>query len=152
MTYFGNMLSPSPADKWVRSPYQVDPSRFHPTKHITKKHTGMDFSSPLDTPIRSTVKGNVIKVDINEGGYGFYVDVEEEDTGLVIRVAHIDNPGDVKVSQGQKVDIGTELGLSGQNGPPGIGPHLHYEVIDPNKPGKHPQVDPRLGRLKGDRS
>jgi murein DD-endopeptidase MepM/ murein hydrolase activator NlpD len=152
MTYFGNMLSPSPADKWVRSPYQVDPPRFHPTKHITKKHTGMDFSSPLDTPIRSTVKGNVISILLDPAGYGYYINVNEEGTNKIIRVAHIDNPGDVKVSQGQKVDIGTELGLSGKNGPPGIGPHLHYEVLESQEKDKPKQIDPRLGKLKGDRS
>lgn len=93
------------------------------------RHAGVDISAPEDTPIVATVGGTIARAELTSGGYGNLV-VLKGDDGREYRYAHLNAIG-VKV--GQRVEQGTNLGLSGgRAGAPGAGnskgPHLHFEI------------------------
>lgn len=90
------------------------------------RHNGIDQGTPEGTPFTPTDEGEVVyaKVDgkwgIN-GGYGLYVKVKHA-WGYSI-YAHL---SEVYVKAGQRVDMGTALGRTGNTGN-STGPHLHTE-------------------------
>lgn len=97
-------------------------------------HPGVDIRVPVGTPIRSIANGIVEQVREDSGGYGLYV---------VIRHPHVPDPENPKkttvlhsayahlssqlVKEGDIVDKGQQIGLSGQSGFV-TGPHLHFQV------------------------
>lgn len=96
--------------------------RKSPTAGASSNHKGMDFGTPMNTPVGSPVSGKVIRSG-STGGFGTYVAVQDGN-GLVHIFAHL-NATNVKV--GQTVNAGSILAKSGNSGV-STGPHLHYEV------------------------
>jgi murein DD-endopeptidase MepM/ murein hydrolase activator NlpD len=89
---------------------------FHPG------HTGIDWGTPLGTPVKATMDGKVIYAGWNNQGYGNLVIVENGSYRTYY--AHLSQ---IPVSVGQTVGAGCVIGLSGSTGN-STGPHLHYEV------------------------
>jgi murein DD-endopeptidase MepM/ murein hydrolase activator NlpD len=85
-------------------------------------HAGIDFRAPTGTEIRSTGGGKVVSAGFS-GGYGNMVEVDHG-LGLSTRYGHMSR---ILVSEGETVEPGQILGLSGSTGR-STGPHLHYEV------------------------
>lgn len=85
-------------------------------------HSGVDFKTPVGTPVLATAKGKVIHAGW-KGGYGRMVEIDHGN-GLTTRYAHMSA---IKVKEGQSVDAGTVVGKAGSSGR-STGPHLHYEV------------------------
>lgn len=108
--------------------------RVHPTTKEKKFHNGIDFKVKSGSPIKSTASGTVIKSVDSPGGYGKHIVISHAD-GYETKYAHL---SELHVQEGQKVDKGTIIGLSGNSGK-STAPHLHYEV---SKDGK--RVDPSL--------
>ncbi|MBA0053830.1 M23 family metallopeptidase [Streptomyces sp. AJS327] len=90
-------------------------------------HSGQDFGVPTGTPVKSVHKGTVVKAGGNGGGdgaaYGNAV-VVKHNNGTYSQYAHLDS---VKVSAGEQVKTGQEIGKSGNSGN-SSGPHLHFEL------------------------
>ena len=107
-------------------------------KHV---HAGEDLPVPEGTKIQTPARGKVVRVqDDGDKGYGQFVDVLGED-GKLYRYAHLTRKG-VYVQAGQTVEPGEVLAKSGNTGG-SEGPHLHFEIRDPNKPyGFDGTVDP----------
>ena len=85
-------------------------------------HAGIDFRARVGTKIRATGAGKVVTAGRN-GGYGNMVEIDHGQ-GIATRYAHLSR---VLVSEGDEVEAGTIVGLSGSTGR-STGPHLHYEV------------------------
>jgi murein DD-endopeptidase MepM/ murein hydrolase activator NlpD len=91
-------------------------------------HPGTDFGVPIGTPIKS-VYGGVVKGFGNTDNYpgcrawGGWVLVEH-DNGLSSLYAHLSS---ILVSQGQRVERGDTIALSGNTGI-STGPHLHLTI------------------------
>jgi len=85
-------------------------------------HAGIDFRAPTGTEIRSTGAGKVVTASFS-GGYGNMVEIDHG-LGLSTRYGHMSR---ILVSEGDTVETGQILGLSGSTGR-STGPHLHYEV------------------------
>jgi murein DD-endopeptidase MepM/ murein hydrolase activator NlpD len=85
-------------------------------------HAGIDFRAPTGTEIRSTGAGKVVTASFS-GGYGNMVEIDHG-LGLSTRYGHMSR---ILVSEGDTVEPGQILGLSGSTGR-STGPHLHYEV------------------------
>ena len=104
--------------------------RRHPILGYTRLHRGLDFAAPVGTPIYAAGDGQVIKI----GRYG--------DNGLYIKLRHSNRfetayahmNGFAKgLKKGDRVKQGQVIGYVGRTGL-ATGPHLHYEVLQGNKP------------------
>jgi murein DD-endopeptidase MepM/ murein hydrolase activator NlpD len=98
--------------------------RIDPIYKTQKKHTGMDFSSPIGTEVFATGKGKVICVETDSWGYGKHI-IIDHGYGYQTLYGHL---SEYTVKVGQKVERGDLIGLVGSTGK-STGPHLHYEVI-----------------------
>lgn len=96
--------------------------RFHPIKHANILHAGMDFGG--GGPIVAAKSGTVVKAQYNSG-WGWYVKIDHGN-GLATLYAHMVQ-GSLRVSVGQKVSQGQQIGTMGTTGS-STGVHLHFEV------------------------
>ncbi len=97
--------------------------RMHPIYKIAKAHLGLDFTSPVGTPIHATGDGTVEFAGYNTSGYGIHV-ILDHGFGYQTLYGHMSV---IKVRKGQKVKRGDVIGEVGSTGL-STGPHLHYEV------------------------
>ncbi len=98
--------------------------RRHPVLGYMRMHQGVDFASPIGTPVLAAGDGVVLEVK-RWGGYGNWLRIrhgKDWDTGYghLSRYAPGIRPG-VHVHQGQIVAYVGSTGMS-------TGPHLHYET------------------------
>jgi murein DD-endopeptidase MepM/ murein hydrolase activator NlpD len=99
--------------------------RKHPIKLTNEFHSGLDFRTPLKTPIYAPALGIVEYAGYSEGsGYGSLV-IVDHGFGFKSYYGHLDRQMVVKV--GQFVKKGDHIANSGNTGL-SSGPHLHYEV------------------------
>src|SRR3989344_3841922 len=100
----------------------------------TGSHPGVDIRTPIGTPVVAIVNGIVTDVRDDPGGFGQLI---------VIRHPHAPDPLNPKtmtvlhsayahlsvqlVTEGQVVQKGEEIGLTGQTGF-ATGPHLHFQI------------------------
>lgn len=99
--------------------YRIDPIYKTP-----KMHTGLDFASPIGTPIYATGDGTVSESGLDNGGYGNHV-IINHGYGYETLYGHMVK---IKVRTGERVMRGQVIGWVGSTGK-STGPHCHYEVI-----------------------
>ena len=97
--------------------------RLHPVLKRYIGHEGIDFGSPIGTPVYATGNGTVTK-DNALAGYGKQVLIDHG-YGYRTRYAHLSK---ILVTPGQQVKRGEIIGEVGNTGR-STGSHLHYEVI-----------------------
>ncbi len=97
--------------------------RLHPILKIRRMHNGVDIITDSGTKVYATGGGKVDFIGWR-GGFGLTVEV---DHGFGYRTifAHLSA---AKVKQGQQVNRGDLIALTGSSGSLSTGPHLHYEV------------------------
>ena len=91
-------------------------------------HNGVDFATPIGTPVLSTGDGIVTRVR-NHPFAGIYVEIEHSTT-FKTRYLHLNR---ALVKPGQRVTRGQRIALSGNTGR-STGPHLHFELHVNNRP------------------
>lgn len=95
-------------------------------------HEGMDFKTPIGTPVVSPRAGRVTRTNWNHAANGNCIEIAYGD-GVTAKFLHL-NENEVK--EGQSVTAGTEIAKSGNTGH-STGAHLHYQlergskVLDP---------------------
>ncbi len=98
--------------------------------HGAKSRYAMDIAMPVGTPIIAARGGVVVKTENDQSGRG------KNPAGNFVRILHDDGTmgvylhlkqGSVSVREGQRVAVGSPLGLSGNTGN-STGPHLHFVV------------------------
>ena len=87
-----------------------------------KGHNGLDFGTPMNTPLLASDGGTVLRVDYEDGGFGHFVLLRHAWGESLY--AHLER---VDVPQGATVGRGQLLGLSGSSGF-SFGPHLHFGI------------------------
>jgi hypothetical protein len=90
-----------------------------------RPHTGIDLAIPENTQLRSLFNGTVEQIYNNTGPIGNGVKIHAEN-GKHIIYGHMNN---VSVHEGQHIDAGQLIGLSGNTGN-STGPHLHFGMQD----------------------
>lgn len=88
-------------------------------------HTGDDYSAPMGTPVLATRAGQVVFAGVTGGygaPYGTHVAIQTGDVRHLY--CHMSS---LKVSKGQTVTQGQQVGTVGSTGTNSSGPHLHYE-------------------------
>ncbi|MEV0223873.1 LysM peptidoglycan-binding domain-containing M23 family metallopeptidase [Streptomyces sp. NPDC050704] len=101
----------------VGTPYKMSGSMWS-----SGYHTGVDFSVPTGTSLKSVGAGTVVSAGWG-GAYGNQVVIKLND-GFYAQYAHLSS---LSVSAGQTVTGGQQVGLSGATGNV-TGPHLHFEI------------------------
>jgi murein DD-endopeptidase MepM/ murein hydrolase activator NlpD len=87
------------------------------------KHFGTDIAVPINSPVKSIAKGTVVLAEwtVQTG----YVIVIEHAYGLTSVYKHNDSG---LIFQGDLVESGQVIALSGNTGELTTGPHLHFEL------------------------
>jgi murein DD-endopeptidase MepM/ murein hydrolase activator NlpD len=86
------------------------------------RHTGVDISAPMGTPVKATADGVIVSAGWNSG-YGRCV-IVDHGNGYQTLYGHLSK---IDVMEGEEIRQGETLGLVGMTGR-ATGPHLHYEV------------------------
>jgi murein DD-endopeptidase len=86
-------------------------------------HQGMDFKTPVGTPVRAPRGGVVTRIDWKPPGNGRCVEVRYDD-GTLAKFLHLSA---IQVRSGARVRAGQVLALSGNTGH-STAPHLHYQL------------------------
>jgi murein DD-endopeptidase MepM/ murein hydrolase activator NlpD len=102
--------------------------RFHPISKKYKRHTGIDYGSPMGTPIFATAGGQVIFSGWKTG-YGKLI-ILKHPNGYKTYYGHCSK---LIAPKGKLVEQGQTIARVGQTGL-ATGPHVHYEVRVNNKP------------------
>jgi len=97
--------------------------RIDPIYKTTRMHAGLDFTSPIGTPIYATANGVVKEAGFATGGFGNHV-VINHGYGYETLYGHMYR---VIARAGQQVKRGQVIGYVGTSGK-STGPHCHYEV------------------------
>lgn len=112
--------SVKPVQGWITSGYGP---RISPFTGERSYHRGIDFASPIGTPVYAPADGVVIFAGA-KSGYGNFVMVAHG-YGVVSRYGH--NAQNM-VQAGQRIKRGEQIATVGMTGRT-TGPHLHYEVV-----------------------
>ncbi|MFD4291772.1 M23 family metallopeptidase [Rhodococcus sp. NPDC058505] len=88
-------------------------------------HGGLDIAAPIGTPVLAAEAGTVISAG-EASGFGLWVRVMHADRTITV-YGHIN---DYQVAVGQQVAAGQQIATVGNRGQ-STGPHLHFEVWDP---------------------
>ena len=110
-------------------PYRLQDGPLQDYEQITSllkdrpSHAGMDFKTPVGTPVVSPKAGTVARVNWNWNANGNCVEVKHDD-GAVIKYLHL---SESRVSVGDRVGKGDVIALTGNTGR-STAPHLHYQV------------------------
>ncbi len=97
--------------------------RFHPILKIMRMHNGVDIVTDTGTKVFAPGAGTVAFIGYR-GGYGLTLEIEHG-FGYRTIYAHLES---IKVKEGQHLQRGDLIALSGNSGKLSTGPHLHYEV------------------------
>lgn len=95
-------------------------------------HEGMDFKTPIGTPVVAPRAGVVTRVNWNQAANGNCVELRYQD-GVIAKFLHLNEN---LVKEGQSVAAGTAIAKTGNTGH-STGAHLHYQterngtVVDP---------------------
>ena len=136
-------LAPQPTGPFIWPVTGRITARYGVRTFAQRFHTGLDIATNLRTPIRAVATGHVLHVGYAVPGnrrasYGMYVTLLHGD-GKVTLYAHLDDrTSPPRVQKGQIIDQGTVLGAIGMTGITS-GPHLHFEVREPNGATRNPQ-------------
>jgi murein DD-endopeptidase MepM/ murein hydrolase activator NlpD len=129
-----------------------------------RKHKGVDFKTPVGTPVKATFDGTVARRNWNFRGNGNSIEIQESGgAGRTALFLHLSEIPKTLVS-GQHVKRGEVIAKSGNTGH-SFAPHLHYQlqsgetVIDPFTSHKttrvslpaaeRPAFEKRMTELKG---
>lgn len=124
--------------------YRISRAFGHAGGHLPSP--GIDFATPVGTPVRAAGNGTVI---YSGPMCGNTVAVHHRDANRTSRYLHLSRR-DVKV--GDQVRRGDVVGLSGAHGCGSTGPHLHYDEVRGNTHGGAGRINPgtMLGTVDGE--
>lgn len=119
----------------ISSPYGW---RYHPVHKKYMGHRGIDLATPVGSKV-TVPMGGTVEFAGTQNGYGYIIIVNHGNVNgkiLKTKYAHLSK---FNVKQGDKVKEGDNIGSSGgRKGDVGAGtstgPHLHFEVLEDNKP------------------
>ena len=86
-------------------------------------HRGMDFKTPIGTPIYAHRAGTINRVNWRRGGNGNCLEIRFHD-GTLAKYLHLSS---VSARPGQPVKPGDQVALTGNTGR-STAPHLHYQL------------------------
>jgi murein DD-endopeptidase len=110
-----------PTEKRFRISSSFNPARLHPVTKRVSPHNGVDFATPIGTPVIATGDGVVTRA-MSHPFAGNYIEIQHGGQ-YVTRYLHLHR---MLVKRGESVRRGQRIALSGNTGR-STGPHLHFE-------------------------
>jgi murein DD-endopeptidase len=90
-------------------------------------HKGVDFKTPMGTPVKAPFDGTVVRKNWNFRGNGNSIEIRESGgRGWTLMFLHLSEPPSIAV--GAHVSRGQVVGKSGNTGH-SFAPHLHYQLM-----------------------
>jgi murein DD-endopeptidase MepM/ murein hydrolase activator NlpD len=139
----GNYSMPVKRDSFmlITSPYGKRKDPLDSSK--TEIHHGIDIKTKGDAVLATENNGKVIATNHNEnkaGGKSITVEYTRADgTKTQVQYMHL---SEINIRQGDTVNAGQKLGVSGNTGSRTTGEHLHFGVINVSADGKRQWVNP----------
>ena len=100
--------------------------RMHPVLGFMRMHKGVDFATPVGTPVYAAGDGTIAIMGVKHG-YGLYLRIDHS-SKLATAYAHLSRcPPSIVL--GAHVHQGDVVAYTGDTGELSTGPHLHYEVL-----------------------
>jgi murein DD-endopeptidase MepM/ murein hydrolase activator NlpD len=97
-----------------------------------RRHKGVDFKTPVGTPVKATFDGVVARKNWNFRGNGNSIELQESGgkgrTALYLHLAELPK----SLAVGQKFKRGEVMAKSGNTGH-SFAPHLHYQLMSGDK-------------------
>lgn len=123
----GNGMFIKPAAGMLTSPFS---DRTNPVTGQHESHKGQDIATGGTVPIHAAASGTVVFAGFGVsgsgyGGYGYVVEINHGN-GYQTLYGHM-KAGSLKVTAGQHVSQGQEIGIMGATGQ-ATGQHLHFEI------------------------
>jgi murein DD-endopeptidase MepM/ murein hydrolase activator NlpD len=110
--------------------WRRDPLKSKRKKVVLNFHKGTDLPATEGTPVFNPHPGKVIWLSHDEEtGAGKTIHILHKN-GLITRYKHLSK---INVLLGDEVPLGRVVAESGDTGIRTTGPHLHYEIVDPDK-------------------
>ncbi|NMB80720.1 MAG: M23 family metallopeptidase [Ignavibacteria bacterium] len=97
--------------------------RFHPILKIKRMHNGIDIINAIGTKVYAP-GGGIAEFVGRRGGLGITLEIDHG-YGYKTIYGHLSQ---ILVKQGQTIQRGDLISLTGNSGSLTVGPHLHYEV------------------------
>lgn len=135
---------PAPGNYYISSYYGWRPYPLNPS--MQDFHSGLDLPGNFNDPVVAAWDGVVVEVgyplpNANYGGWGLcnYIEIQH-DSGIRSIYGHLKS---IYVTPGQTVTAGELIGGIGSTGY-STGPHLHFELRNPDDPNKslYDSIDP----------
>ena len=111
------------AELWDSNQSAKDFTQFPQSRGVSDTHKGIDYKTPMNTPIAANISGTVRYKTNDPKGYGNAIEILDDKGNVVQRYAHLN---EFSVPNGSKIEAGQILGKSGNTGR-STGPHLHFE-------------------------
>lgn len=93
-----------------------------------RRHKGVDFKTPVGTPVRATFDGTITRKNWNFRGNGNSIEIAESGsqhrTAMFLHLSELPK----SVQPGQRVKKGDVIATSGNTGH-SFAPHLHYQLM-----------------------
>ncbi len=118
--FSGIMSWPTPGYTYITSHFGW---RSDPFTGAQKYHSAIDIGSPMGSKLIAAASGTVVATGYEYAG-GRYIMIDHKG-GVSTRYYHL---SEIHVSEGQWVERGEQIGLTGMSGAAVTGPHLHFEV------------------------
>jgi murein DD-endopeptidase MepM/ murein hydrolase activator NlpD len=104
-------------------------------KRAWKRHEGLDFKTPVNTPVYAPLPGVITRTNWHRRANGYCIELALDRQPYVMKFLHLDK---ALVQPGQTVAAGQLIASSGNSGH-STAPHLHYQI---NVGEKGPATDP----------
>lgn len=93
-------------------------------------HKGVDFKTPLGTPVRSPVNGTILRRNWHWRANGNSLEIVDAQSHRHLIFLHLEEVSK-SMKPGAKVHAGEQIALSGNTGHT-TAPHLHYQLMSPD--------------------
>ena len=107
--------------------YQIHGGYLYAETNFGYPHKGVDYQTPLSTPVTSATDGILYWKDYEPDGAGYYVMVQSRWSGKDIWFMYFHLSNNDFFNLDDSIHTGDQIGLSGNTGN-STGPHMHFEI------------------------
>lgn len=100
----------------------------------SRHHNGVDLAAEEGSPIRAAAEGKVVRVGYDDSGFGNYIEIEHK-RGWRTLYAHAKHTHKRIGDSVKRREVIAQVGSTGRS----TGPHVHFEVRNPQDMPRDPE-------------